>query len=143
MSDDNRGAEWLRACGKEVGPVGERVARLVDWWQDGIYHIEHDALRADWSHPHYVALVVYGRSGRLATFDFGSLTRLVFGAHDHCIRVEITSANWSHLRIMFHPRDTRNGFTMARHPTLEHAVATPGMRSEYQWTEHETVSRKD
>jgi hypothetical protein len=114
---DNHGVSWLRSAKKVVSPECERIAVLVDWLFHGIYHAEKAVLRADWS-SNYVALLV---STDLATFDAPHLTRLVIAAHDLGVRVQV-SAEKRHLRIMLHPRDTREGSTYVRHPTLEQAI---------------------
>lgn len=59
--------------------------------------------------------------GGLASFDFSTLTRLAFLAHDHAIRAEVTPA-MRYLRITLSPR-TREATMIQGHPTLEEAVA--------------------
>lgn len=61
---------------------------------------------------------------RLATIDGDALTRLVIGAHDMGIRVEIEPCNMQRLRICMWTRKTRTGSLGRRHPTMEEAVAT-------------------
>ena len=58
--------------------------------------------------------------GDLSTFDFDKLTRLVFLAHDRCMRVEIGSSGPNMVKIIIHKR-TREGSMSQRHPTLEQA----------------------
>lgn len=57
-------------------------------------------------------------SGGVSTFDYDVLTRLVFAAHDLCVRVEIQRSGGSLIRLMLSPRYTREGSTMDRHPGL-------------------------
>jgi len=63
--------------------------------------------------------------GTLATFDFDTLTRLVFLAHDLAVRVEIQSTRKHCTLIYFHQR-THNNIkdfkSTENHPTLEQAV---------------------
>jgi len=59
--------------------------------------------------------------GDLSTFDFGRLTMLVFGAHEQCVRAEITPCNMQYIRIRFHLRQ-RTGHLFERHPNLISAV---------------------
>lgn len=59
--------------------------------------------------------------GELATFDFNQLTRLVFMAHDKCIRVEVYPEKKGVMRIAIWQRQ-REGSIDARHPTLEQAL---------------------
>jgi hypothetical protein len=58
----------------------------------------------------------------LSTFDFDGLSRLVFLAHDRCVRVEVTASGPGHLAIAITKR-VREGAMYERHPTLEHAIA--------------------
>jgi hypothetical protein len=72
--------------------------------------------RATWSVCHFV-----GGAG-VATFDYDELTRMVFAAHDACMRLAILAAGPRHVRIQITKR-TRNGSEMAAdHPTLEDAL---------------------
>lgn len=112
------GPNWLRQCKKELSPEGERVARLVDWVFDGIYHQQRAVLRADWTDT-YVRLTL---ACDLASFDASLLTRLVVGAHDHAIRVEISPCNFQYLEVMFHPRDREGPRYWDHHPTMEAAL---------------------
>jgi hypothetical protein len=57
-----------------------------------------------------------------ATFDFSNLTRLVFLAHDRCIRVQLCASAPGRIGLMLHRRK-RVGDIVERHPTLETAVA--------------------
>ena len=61
-------------------------------------------------------------AGRLATFDFNELTRLVILAHDRAIRVELTTAGPGRVGIVLHQRK-REGAMYERHPTIEEAIA--------------------
>lgn len=58
-----------------------------------------------------------------ATFDFDRLTRLVFAAHDQCVRVEIRQSGPRMLRFILHKRHARDGRMHRRHPTIEHALS--------------------
>lgn len=60
--------------------------------------------------------------GSLATFDGAQLTRLVFLAHEMCIRAEV-STSWNMLRIAIHKRDPEGTRFYRRHPSLDQAVA--------------------
>lgn len=63
-------------------------------------------------------------SGKLSTFDFDYLTRLVVLAHDHCVRAEITSSGPRLVGIVLHKRHGRTGGMCDRHPTIEDAISS-------------------
>ena len=60
--------------------------------------------------------------GDLSTFDTDRLTRLVFLAHDRCVRVEIQQGGPRTVKICIWKR-IREGSIAYRHPTLEGALA--------------------
>ena len=60
--------------------------------------------------------------GSLATFDFDELTRLVFLAHDKCIRIELMQGGPVAVKIAIWQRDKREGSMFERHPTIETAL---------------------
>lgn len=105
--------------GAEVSECGLRCAELLEHWI-GLHHIENNAMnKAQWNHPHYVMITCYGNLG---TFDGSELTRLVFLAHDLCVRVELVSMSQRGCCFMLNPRHVREGDPARRHPTLETAV---------------------
>lgn len=66
--------------------------------------------------------------GYLATYDFDNLTRLVFMAHEKCIRASIHPCTPNLIRIAIHKREGRTGSFMERHPTIEKALEDWGSR---------------
>ena len=61
--------------------------------------------------------------GSLSTYDFDGLTRLVFLAHDKCIRVGIGSSGPGTIKIIIYKRKNRDGdHQYDRHPTIETAL---------------------
>lgn len=58
-----------------------------------------------------------------ATADFDRLTRLVFMAHDRCIRIQLDGSSPMRIGFMLHRRKEREGRIGVRHSTLEQAVA--------------------
>ncbi|HEY1171066.1 MAG TPA: hypothetical protein VGH19_06805 [Verrucomicrobiae bacterium] len=114
-------SKFLKANGaKEISPTGLRVAVLLDDLFNGLHHFPGDIRKVEWSHEYYVAVNVQRQN--FSTFDFNNLTNLVFLAHDHCIRVQISEERGPCIRFLFHPRKTREGGFSQRHPTLEQAV---------------------
>jgi len=59
--------------------------------------------------------------GDLSTFDFNTLTRLVFLAHDRCMRASIMQSGPRMVKIAIWKR-TREGSIYDRHPTIEAAL---------------------
>lgn len=60
--------------------------------------------------------------GDLSTFDFDALTRLVFLAHDKCVRVQIVQGGPRCVGIVIWQRAKRDGSMFERHPTIEQAM---------------------
>ena len=57
--------------------------------------------------------------------EFDDLTRLVFLAHDRCVRVEIGNSGPGMIKIIIHKRHHRDGQpSYERHPTIETALKT-------------------
>src|SRR3954462_15611397 len=111
---------WTKAKPSEVGI---RVAERLDAW-DGLHHFDEAAMKkVEWSNPLFIELKLSTRTtiGQLSTWDFDMLTRLVFLAHDHCIRVAIRPVNGFTFGIQFHPRKSHAGSIFERHPTIEEA----------------------
>ena len=63
-------------------------------------------------------------NGDLSTFDFDGLTRLVFLAHDRCVRAAVMHSGPRMIKIVLHPRTNRDGHMYERHPTLCDAIST-------------------
>ena len=113
------GADWLKGIGKPVSPLGERAADLLGWVFCGLYHIEQEVLKVDWSNERWIEIKL---PGTLATYDAGTLTRLVVGAHDRALRVQVSPSSRQYLMLMIHPRQ-REGRIFEQHPTIELALA--------------------
>lgn len=119
--DHHAGAEWVAArIGAPLSPLGVKVADLLGYLFAGVYHIDRAVLRADWSNPSWIVVIL--RYETLSTFDNSLLTRLVFLAHHLALRVEVTAAAPNLLRLTFHQR-RREGRIFERHPSLQEAVA--------------------
>lgn len=104
---------------KPPSQVGIQVAELLSTWH-GLHHFDSREMeRVEWSNPRFIQV---RWAGSLSTFDFNELTRLVFLAHDRCIRVEIKPGSNRFLTLLFHPRKSRDGGMTERHPNLEQAV---------------------
>lgn len=84
-------------------------------WLDGKHHIPGDVrpFGRGWA-------ITY--AGPLSTFDTRHLTKLVFLAHDRCVRVEIQPAHRA-ITIAIWQRAKRNGVLDDRHPTIDQALA--------------------
>ena len=79
-------------------------------------------------HHIYATIKPYGEgwcinhAGGFSTFDFDNLTRLVFLAHEKCIRVELTQGGPRAIKIAIWKRKGRTGSIYERHPTIENAL---------------------
>lgn len=115
------GAEWLREQRRDIAPspLGEEVAEAMgEIWQ-GLYHLPpHSIEKTKWDDPYVICVNI---RGSLATTDFNQLTRLVFIAHDRCLRLEICPSGPGLLRLMWHKRQ-RGGGVSKDHPTIEGAL---------------------
>ncbi len=111
------GAEWLRGCKVEVSPFAARVADLVGYVWQGIYHI-HNVERKDWSNPYSVTISI---RGELATTDSNHLTMLVLLAHRLAIRVAIRPSGPGMLCLQFNERK-RDGRLYERHSTIDEVI---------------------
>ncbi len=67
-------------------------------------------------------ILINSRSNTLSTYDFDSLTRLVFMAHDRSIRAEIVPSGPNMIGIMLHKRNRGGTATWDKHPTIESAL---------------------
>ena len=105
---------------KQTDFTRRAIGLLVDGFQTGVYNLPINWKRVDWRHGNGVSFVI--RSEGLATYDFNKLTRLVIGAHEECIRLEISPHTFSHLKINMWPRKSREGNMYERHPTIEDAI---------------------
>jgi hypothetical protein len=115
-------------CKGEPSECGKRVALLLAIWAGGSHHLPSDEMKkVDWQNPYFIRVRMdkYTIGAGLATHDFSALTRLVFLAHDHCIRVELSPLNFRHMVALFHPRHKRDGGVAERHPSIEQAL--------YEW----------
>lgn len=65
--------------------------------------------------------VVNHDRGDLATYDYNQLTKLVFMAHEKCIRVSVMPCSPRHLKIAIWKRQREGGMS-ERHPTLQQAI---------------------
>lgn len=66
----------------------------------------------------------------MSTYDFDRMTRLVFLAHDRCVRAEISWSGPRRIRIIIHKRDPEGTSMTTRHPTIEQALARWRERNE-------------
>lgn len=98
------------------------VGLLVTAFRTGVYNLPVIWKRVDWRYGNGVSFII-GNRPALASWDFNHLTRLVIGAHDECIRVEVEPHGFGYLRINMWPRAGRTGSMFERHPSIEDAIA--------------------
>jgi hypothetical protein len=97
---------------KQVLTEGEAIAFFSEFYR-GEHHFPSKVkpFGLGWSINHF---------GPLATFDADDLTRLVFMAHEKCIRVQVEGGPHG-LRIAIWRRE-REGCPYERHPTIDQAL---------------------
>jgi len=115
------GSDWLRRRRKELSPFGERVADLLGELYFGIYHIDREVLKADFSRPTRIIVTVSDGRGSFATYDDSLLTHLVLLAHEKNIRASVRAATHGYLQLEF-MEVSRKGFFADRHPTLAESI---------------------
>ncbi len=126
-----------------AGPQLARCLAVLSLAFAGLHNVPHAVelnawrLRADSYYPtgglggelptapraHRVSVYTVAGGGSLATFDGSGLTALVIGAHAWAVRVEISPASPTFLRLGLHARQ-RGGRIFDRHPTLHSAWAS-------------------
>ena len=114
--------QWVeRSLKRQLSDFQRRAVDLLCRSQGcGPYDLGTTFERADWEYGRGVRFVLHRPS--LATFDSASLTRLVIGAHEECIRVEIDPVSFRYIAICMWPRESREWEVWLRHPTIEQAV---------------------
>lgn len=137
--------KWLINGGHKPSDLGVRACVLLALFQQGFHHIPN-AKAVKWGDSQVIELEF---PYLLTTFDSSDLTRLIFLAHDECLRVGVKAApvqlppdidemSMSQFRAWLEERaedDHRSGVVIQiwkrkrggdpwdRHPTLEQAVA--------------------
>lgn len=116
-------SEWVeRHLKREMTEFQHDAVTLIcEAMRCGPYDFAGTFRRAIWEYGKGVSFVV---RSYFATYDCDGLTRLVVGAHDRCIRVEVEGCGPKMLRVSMWPRNGREGRLYERHPTLEQAAAS-------------------
>jgi len=125
VSESNKimfaGADWLKSDARRpVSPFGEKVADLLGYAFQGIYHISAEVCKADFTSNSWIVVTLGWKC--LSTFDDSILTTLVFLSHWMAVRMQIEASTHNYLKLSFSPRQ-RNGEFYNRHPSLDDAVA--------------------
>lgn len=114
-------AQWVQSnIRRELTPFQVRAVDVLCYGFGSPWNCPWNWEKVNWQWGRGVSVCASGH--RLATWDHDGLTRLVFAAHDECVRVDIMPASPSYLRISLHPRE-RSDRLMEGHPTIEQAVA--------------------
>lgn len=114
------GADWIsEVTRKPISDLGRDVADILGQVYQGIYHLDKQALKVDWSNEDWIEIVIWGC---LCTWDFSHLTNLVIMCHETAIRLELIAAAPNYLRLVFYRRKRQAEATSKRHPTIEEAV---------------------
>ena len=62
-------------------------------------------------------------SGDMASYDYDALTRLVFLAHDRCVRASVQNGGPRRIKVVIFKREGRDGRMCVGHPTIETALS--------------------
>jgi hypothetical protein len=118
--DKHSGADWVEhSLKRELSPIGREVADILGQAYLGIYHLERQLYKVDWSNDHHIEIIIYGS---LNSFDDDILTRLIVLCYDRMIRLQIDARAPGYLRLMFHQRSTRQGDIYHRMPHLDDQI---------------------
>lgn len=121
------GSKWLKrqpimVKGKrtelKVSSFGERVADLLGYVFEGLYHLDENKAD-DWNASNHIEFKL---DRELSTYDDSRLTTLVLLAHHMAIRVVIQPLSHRSMKLIFHNRK-RNGEWHNSHPSIAEAVA--------------------
>ena len=117
-------ADWVEDAYKlQLNEFQRKAVRLLCCgMRSGPYDLGKTFETAEWGGDHYVRFIVNAWGGRLCTVDGDGLTRLVIGAHEEMIRIDVSPHSFHCLEILMHRRLTREGCLSKRHPTIEQAV---------------------
>lgn len=123
-------ADWVeRHLQRTLTPFQRVAVELIcTAKRRGPYDFPRTFELADWGREHSISFII---RGGLTSVDSDGLTRLVVGAHDAMVRVDIAGAGPDTLRVSMWPRKTREGALGARCPTIETAAA--GIRRTRRW----------
>jgi hypothetical protein len=127
VESNNRSTNKMFAKRRSHTPAPEhlsdfqaKVMDILGMVCGGIYNAPISWEKVEWQVGRGVAVVL--RDNGFATWDFSSLTRLVFLCHEARIRCDITSHTRGYFRLFFTPRNATGGMA-ERHPNLDEAVA--------------------
>lgn len=119
--NDNHCSRWAGIPQKNLTEFNRRaIGLLCRGFGLGPWNIQVNWDRVKWGAERHTEFITSAHG--LSTWDFNRLTRLVIGAHDECIRVEISPRAFRYLSIQMWPRDGREGCMSRRHPTIEQAI---------------------
>ena len=122
---NHNAVQWIKEVYKidDIGLIAAKSLVILDNLYCGLHHIQKSSIKKvhTWNKSHYFAIVIK-TDGKYSTYDNDYLTKLVFSAHDHAVRIEINPrSSWGYMEIMFHGKK-REGKKWERHPTIEQAL---------------------
>lgn len=99
-------------------PFEERAEALLSRVFGGMHHVYSLKKFPGPSNAHWTCI----HHGPISTFDFDQMTRLVFAAHELCLRVQVSNGGPHALKIWVHERTGRDGHGYERHPDITEAL---------------------
>lgn len=103
---------------EELPPFEERAEAVLAATFGGFHNVPGKIKRTPAPYPFWEVNIFQS----LATYDFSGLTALVLAAHKYCVRVDVSAGGPRRLKIMLHPRHSRDGSMTQRHPTIQQAL---------------------
>lgn len=100
----------------DTSPFQQRAEAMLARVFGGMHHVH--GLKKVQPDRYWTCL----HQGGAASFDFSILTRLVLGAHEYCLRVEITGGGPNRLKIHVSNRNRSADNSYERHPKIGEAI---------------------
>lgn len=116
--DNTRG--W-QAMPEKLSEFQAKVMDILGMAFGGIYNAPIAWSGVQWQSG-WRGIGVPVRANGLSTWDYQTLTRLVFLCHEARIRMDIDTHSFRHLSLRFDPRSHEGGVG-SRHPSLDEAVS--------------------
>jgi hypothetical protein len=113
------GRKVHKSAPEKLSEFQRNVVDILGMVGGGIYNAPINIEKIDWSYGGGISVV--WQQKEFATFDYNTLTLLVFLCHDARIRCSVSACGPRNMRLSFWQRQA-SGDVCVRHPNLEEAV---------------------